>query len=222
MSHRLPKDLVDRLRRASEPPQDPPREEMWRVIESRLTDGRTSNPSGSGLPHRSWHRGHGVFGLAASIVLLAGVVMARGALPGSEGSPGAIDAVRPVPSAMSTAVRTAALGHLASSETLLSFLDADLARGELDRDLSRRARGLLRETRMLLDVVPNDQPRLRRLLEDLELLLTQVALLDHDGMEAGRRVEELELLAEDLRAGDVTGRIRTVLPAMGTEHRGAD
>jgi len=221
LSEGLPPELVELMRSASAPPEPAPREEMWAAIEARMSP----RPAASAPPlYTGWASRRGAhLGLAACVILIAGIALGRMmGSPGNLTSPG----LQPLPgpgqgTVAAGAVRTAALGHLSSSETLLSFVGSEVAQGELDPELTSRGRTLLRDTRMLLDVLPRDEVPLRTLLEDLELLLSQVVIL-HDGeMDPARRGEEMRLLSDGMRSGGVLSRIQAALPLMESGQRNA-
>ncbi|MGI9077271.1 MAG: hypothetical protein ACR2G6_08075 [Gemmatimonadaceae bacterium] len=78
----------------------------------------------------------------------------------------------------SSAYRVAAIQHLTQMEMLLTSFRAEAQGGRVvDDQLSVWAADLLGTTRLLLDSPAGDDQRLKRLLEDLELVLAQIAQL---------------------------------------------
>ena len=88
--------------------------------------------------------------------------------------------------------------------------------GGQERLASATARGLLATNRLLLDSPAARDRKTRALLEDLELVLAEIAQLSPEAP-AGDR----ELIREDLERGGRLSRLRTVVPAGTTPTRGA-
>jgi hypothetical protein len=98
--------------------------------------------------------------------------------------------------------------HLARSEALLVAFRAGAREGQLDGDLSRWARDLLSSTRLLLDSPAAGDPRRRRMLEDLELVLVQIVQLAPDAP-----AEDRDDVGRAIEQGDVWTRLRNTAPA---------
>src|SRR6266478_2016048 len=73
---------------------------------------------------------------------------------------------------------------------------------------SRQARDLLATTRLMLDSPAARDARLKGLLEDLELVLAQIAQLP-----AGGDKEDVQLITQGLDERSVLLRLRTAIPA---------
>ena len=98
-----------------------------------------------------------------------------------------------------------AVRHLSRSEVFLTLFRDALRGQEPAAELSpATARQLLVRNRLLLDSPAAQDPRMRRLLEDLELVLAQIAQLP-----AEDRPEDTELITDGLEAGDVLTRLRS-------------
>jgi hypothetical protein len=97
--------------------------------------------------------------------------------------------------------------YLGQATALLIALDGDAPRSGDDSRLVRRASELLTTTRLLLDA-PTVDEKTRALLEDLELVLTQVVRLQ---TESGR--EDLRLIREALEQRDLLPRLHTAVVA---------
>ena len=108
-------------------------------------------------------------------------------------------------------LRAAAYDHLGESEVFLTEVRADLRAGRGDTDRAARSRELLTRTRLLLQS-RGQSPDVTRLLEDLELLLAEIAALPDSGK--GRAADDA-LLEETLKRNDIIPRIRTTVPARG-------
>lgn len=100
--------------------------------------------------------------------------------------------------------------HLGRVEMLLTTYRAESERGQVDPQITSWAGDLLGTTRLLLDSPGASDPRLRKLLGDLEMVLTQITQLD---AEKGSRKDELQLIDQSLRSHDVMTRIRGATPA---------
>jgi hypothetical protein len=100
--------------------------------------------------------------------------------------------------------------HLGRVEVLLTTYRAESERGSVDPQITSWAGDLLGTTRLLLDSPGASDPRLRKLLGDLEIVLTQITQLD---AEKGSRKDELQLIDQSLRSHDVMTRIRGATPA---------
>ena len=100
--------------------------------------------------------------------------------------------------------RLAALWHLSRAEGLLT----SVAVGEVDDQLARWAGEMLLTTRLMLDSPAADDPRMARLLEDLELILVQIASATEEGRES-----EIRWIQEGLETNNVLPRLRAALPA---------
>ena len=96
--------------------------------------------------------------------------------------------------------------YLGQTAALLLALPAELRERRADDLYVGRAHDLLLTTRLLLDSPASDDPRLRALLEDLELVLAQVVRLQVD--QGGT---ELELIRQALEQRDVLPRLRTAV-----------
>jgi hypothetical protein len=100
--------------------------------------------------------------------------------------------------------------HLGRVEMLLTSYRTESERGSVDPQITSWAGDLLGTTRLLLDSPGTSDPRLRKLLGDLEIVLTQITQLD---AEKGSRKDELQLIDQSLRSHDVMTRIRGATPA---------
>jgi len=116
------------------------------------------------------------------------------------------------PNAVYTLVATQTL---VQGEALLTTFRTARDPAELDPAVGAWARDVLFATSLLLDSPAGDEPVLRGLLEDLELVLLQIARLSGSPADSAERA----WIHETLRQRDMLPRLRTVVPAgpvMGT------
>ncbi len=104
--------------------------------------------------------------------------------------------------------QVAANRHLANAEALLTAFRTDSRDARIDASLSKWARDLLSNTRLLLDSPAAEDPQRARLLGDLELVLAQIVQLS-----PGAAAQDRELIEGSIRNGQVMTRLRTAIPA---------
>ena len=110
--------------------------------------------------------------------------------------------------ATSPAYRDAAAIHLAAAEALLVSLRSPSDGAAGDTAVSKWAGDLLGTTRILLDSPAARDARTRKLLEDLELVLAQIARLRPDAPADGRGVSDRELIDKAIRERQMLTRLR--------------
>lgn len=110
-------------------------------------------------------------------------------------------AARGEPEVENTVGRLAATRHLARVETFLTSFRLDGSDADREAGAGPWARELLTETRLLLDWSASEDPRLRPLLEELELVLVQIVRL-------GEGTEEHEWVVEAMERRNVLSRLR--------------
>jgi hypothetical protein len=202
----LDPELLQALREEYNAPPETPREEMWGVVQAGLS--RRDDAEVVDMASRRALRWNGrvVAGwlAAAAALVVLGVGIGRMTAPTADGSGPA-----EVASAASDDVplRTAAVEHLEGTEAFLTLVRSDARSGELDPQVRTMARGLLTQTRLFLDVSEGTDPKLRSLMEDLELVLAQIVTVTDDG---ARERAELNLALEGLEDREVLTRIRTL------------
>ena len=187
-------------------PNPAPRLEMWSAIQ-------TARRTPSAAPRRRipW-------GLMSAIAaaLLIGVAIDRVALQKVDPSSTTVATVpvTPAPDATdpSRLYRMAATQTLTQAEALLTAFRASGA-PQQDRagmqQLGTWGRQVLGSTRLLIDSPAGEDPQLRALLEDLELVLVQIIQLS-----GGERDPNDRTLVEGaLESSDLLPRIRTAVPA---------
>jgi len=237
MTERIDDEALRRLADSYNRPPEAPREAMWAAIETGLTErggapaeaeegrnvlalptrrpGRSAAGGARGRRGLTWS-----LGLAAAAVLLLGIGIGRWSAPPGQRS-AAVDASGGAATATSgsaaygpsDALRLATIDHLGRAEPLLTTIRVDARAGRVDGEVGDLGRRLLSETRLLLDTEEGLDPELRVLLQDLELILAQVALLSREGsMDEARGREELSLIAQGLDEQGVMTRIRAALP----------
>jgi hypothetical protein len=187
-------------------PPEAPRDAMWLAIERQRRADRLRRP----LVRRGI-----AWAAAAAAVLALGIGIGRLSSPGAPVTAPASVATEPGARVNETAYRLATVEHLSQSEAFLTLFRASVGSGGQERLASATARGLLATNRLLLDSPAGRDRRTRVLLEDLELVLAEIAQLA-PGAPAGDR----ELIREDLQRGGVLSRLRTVVPAGTTPTRG--
>ena len=188
---RLGERLEQAAREYHRPPATP-REELWARIAAERTRRRVLRP---------WLR----WGLAAAAVLLVGVYIGRLTMPGPKDL-----AHGPTSAAPSDlAYRVAAAQYLTRTEALLTGFRAEAqgSGGKLDAQLVTQARDLLLTTRLMLDSPAAKSPRMKTLLEDLEVVLAQIATLPSSGDPEGVRS-----ITQGLEQRGVLLRLRTSVP----------
>lgn len=94
----------------------------------------------------------------------------------------------------------AALEHLSRAEVLLTAVSS----GAVDQQLTDWSKEMLTGTRLLIDSPASDDPRIEHLLQDLELLLTQIAATTQEE----KTQAELSLLQHGIKETDVLPRLR--------------
>jgi len=111
------------------------------------------------------------------------------------------------------AYRLAVVEHLAGTEAMLTSFRAAAKRGEVDAQITAWARNLLTTTRLLEASAAQDDPTMKRLLDDLELVLVQIAQYTSAGT---HHAEELELIEHSIERRGVIGKLQMNLPARVT------
>src|SRR5439155_1512029 len=106
------------------------------------------------------------------------------------------------------AYQVAAAQYLTRTEALLTGFRSEARSGQPDAQFGRQARDLLGTTRLMLDSPVAQDARLKGLLEDLELVLAQIAQLSPHG-----DTEEVQLINQGLEQRSVLLRLRTANPA---------
>ena len=104
--------------------------------------------------------------------------------------------------------RMAATEHLAMTEALLVSLRADMKSGRRDTTVATWATNLLGTTRMLIDSPAGKDVQMKKLLEDLELVLAQIARLPA----ASGDSTDLELIDKAVKERQVLTRLRAIGP----------
>ena len=188
--------LPDRLRdaaRAYHAPLATPREEMWAAIGAERERRRAVRRN---LRRLRW-------GLALAATLVLGIGLGR--LLSRPGGPGTAAPMAAAGSgAPSAAYRVAAAQYLARTEVLLTDFRAATARGRLDPQFLAGAHELLTTTRLMLDSPAAQDPQLAALLQDLELVLAQIAQLSAEP----RRRDEIDFINQGLTQSRVLTRLR--------------
>jgi hypothetical protein len=182
---------------------------MWRAIETQRRADRTRRPV-----VRRWIP----WAAAAAALIALGVGIGRWSAPGTPAGPAAptpLAGGSTAPRVNETAYRLATVDHLGQSEAFLTLFRASVRSGRQERLASATARQLLASNRLLLDSPAARDPKIRVLLEDLELVLAEIAQLSPDARPGDR-----ELIREDLERGGMLSRLRTVVPAGATPTRG--
>ncbi len=174
-----------------------PREELWR----RIAAERAARKRRPMLlpPALRW-------GIGIAAVLVLGIAIGRwSAERGGSRAPASVAGV--TDQASTLAYRVAAAQYLSRAEALLTGFRAETRAGEPAAQFSTQARDLLATTRLMLDSPAARDVRLKGLLEDLELVLAQIAQLP-----AGGDREDVQLINQGLEQRSVLLRLRTASP----------
>lgn len=174
-------------------PPAPDREAMWQAIRAR----RQAIP-GIRVPRPAWRRWAFPVGVAALVIL--GFGLGRWTA----------EPARVVTEAAVTgdlAHQVAAAEYLGRVEVFLTDFRAGPGRPSADTTFPDQARRLLATTRLLLDTPAGEDRRLRPLLEDLELVLAQIAQLSE------RPAGERAFITEGLDRQGMLARLRSNVSA---------
>ena len=192
----------ERLREAAQDfhrPPDTPREEMWR----RIAAARAARKH-QVIVLRSALR----WGVGIAAVLALGVAIGRWSVRGGE-SPSSPTVAAGTYQAPTLAYRVAAAQYLTRTEALLTGFRAESRTPSVPAaQFATQARDLLATTRLILDSPAAADTRLKGLLEDLELVLAQIAQLPSGGDR-----EDVQSINQGLDQRSVLLRLRTANPA---------
>jgi hypothetical protein len=185
-------------------PPEPPREAMWEGIQAQRRWYR-----------RPWagRRRPLVWAVAAAAVLLVGVGIGRISVR-NEGPP--VAGQWEPRSVSAAAYRLTTIDHLSQAEAFLTLFRASARKGGDERLASETARELLANNRLLLDSPAANDRRMRLLLQDLELVLAEIAQLSPESHD-----KDLKLIEDGIERGSVLPRIRNAVPAGTSPTQGA-
>jgi len=202
-------------------PPAPPLDAMWQDIEERHFGAPvvslTDRPGSGDRAGRRWSLGSPswgvlVSGIAAALIIGIGVGrMSRGIAPVVPDN--GIEGTYTYWTANAEPYRQATTEYLGQTVALLTSLPAAARDGQPDARFVMQAGELLTTTRLLLDSpAAASDPRLRNLLEDLELVLAQLSRLpsEHGGT-------ELNLITEALEQRDVVPRVRAAAASISSD-----
>lgn len=198
-------DVIRNLPQDFKVPPEPPLEEMWQVIEN----AHFASVRRDVIIRRS------VPWLAAAAALVIGIGIGR-YLPSKKPA-----ATTPAPSAIASnavtanadtsavadAYRDQTNHYLGQAAALLISLPANAGTARTDATFANKAADLLLTTRLLIDSPAAAQdPKLHSLLEDLELVLVQIARLRGE-----RNKSDLDLIHQAVEQGDVLSRLNSAV-----------
>jgi len=101
------------------------------------------------------------------------------------------------------------LQHLAGTEAMITTFRASARNGEADAQVGKWARDLLGTTRLLEASQAAQDPVMKRLLEDLELVIVQIVQYTNRGT---NDPEELDLIEQSIKKRGVITKLRGTLP----------
>ena len=104
--------------------------------------------------------------------------------------------------------QVATQAHLEDAEALLTSFSLERRDARVDAHFAGWAKGLLSNTRLLLDSPAGDDPRRAKLLQDLELVLAQIVQLSPNAAAPDR-----ELIQGSIQDEHVMTRLRSAIPA---------
>jgi hypothetical protein len=195
--------LAEMRRSYNVPPEQVPLDEMWGRIEGERFGARSMGGARFAVrgARTAWW-------MAIAAALLAGVGIGRMTRPRPT-----VVASADIPRTSDRAPRTdttfydgTTARYLGQTAALLIALPAEARAGRTDQRFVARAAELLTTTRLLLDSPAAADPKVRALLEDVELVLAQVAHLETDG---GR--VEFELITQALEQRDLLPRLTSAV-----------
>ena len=193
-------DLMRDAAQTYRKPPEPDFEAMWNAV-SRETWGVT-RPT-----RRSFSVPRGI-GIAATLLL--GIGIGRATVTFKAASPTTVPvATTPVAAHTDSIPEPAPYSaetsqYLGQTAALLIALPSEVKAGRANGQFLSRAGELLTRTRLLLDSPAANDPTMRNLLEDLELVLAQVVHLENN-----QNRTELDLINRALEQRDVIPRLRT-------------
>ena len=201
-------EVIRDLPRIFNVPPQPRLDEMWTVIENAHFNTPQRLPTTRGM-------GSSTPWLAAAAALLVGFgighYMPSKKMPVSRDSLPAVASNSPEnvsdTSAVADAYRDQTSRYLGQAAALLISLPAKDANGKTDVVFANKAADLLVTTRLLIDSPAATQDlKLRSLLEDLELVLVQIARLRGE-----RNKSDLDLIHQAVEQGDVLSRLNSAV-----------
>lgn len=208
MTEKQFEDFVKRELRDYNRPPEVPAEEMWSEIVAarerrRAREGRHVLHIVFSSPAVRWG-----LGLAATLVLGIGIGLNLDDLTTPAGPAEMADEGVVEPEAGRDVYRYATWEHLGRAETFLTMFRTDVRAGRSDYLDTNPARDLLTTTRLLQTSRAYDDPRFRELLDDLELVLMQIAQL-----KAGADSLEADLIEQGMEQNRVLLKLRAAAPA---------
>jgi hypothetical protein len=208
LDDRFDDQLRDAARDYNTPPETP-RDEIWdRIVAAR------ADKADKAIRSVRYFR---PLALAAGIAALLGLGIALGRLTSPASPPVAVAPMAvATPKVSVTAYQLATTEHLSQAEIFLTLFRASVRQGGNEHLASATARELLASNRLLLDSPAARDARTRALLQDLELVLAEIAQLSPQP-----KSRDLKLIQEGLDQGGVLSRLRTAVPAGGSTTQGA-
>lgn len=192
-------ELLDDARRTWPMPPEPDYQAMWGRIEREAFSG--IRPEKSRAP--SWR----TFSLGLAATLVIGVSLGRLSMRETAAPAAAVaDAATESATPASNAYDRVASELLGRTVVLLTSLPAEARNVGAGERFSTQATELLTSTRLLLDSPAASDARFKDLLEDLELVLAQLAML-----QSGRTRQEIDLITDALEERDVMPRIQSAV-----------
>jgi hypothetical protein len=186
-------------------PPEPPREELWaRIVAARANQPHAGHSISPPRGIRRWARPAVRFALPVGIAALLALAFGLGRLSVDPGQ--APLAVTP-PTGTSLAQQVATAEYLGRVEVFLTDFRAGARAGRQDSVAPADARRLLAATRLMLDSPGGRDSRVRPLLEDLELVLAEIAQLPAEPNSG------IDLITEGLDRRGTIARLRSAVPA---------
>ena len=190
--------LKDVARTSYHAPRTTPREEMW----ARINAARRTRHV---IELRPWMR----WVVAAAAVLILGIGIGRWTAhqPGA-GSDASIVATGGDSTQPDVGYQVAATQYLSRAEAFLTGFRADPRADMHSARFASQARDLLTTTQLMLDSPAADDPRMRALLNDLELVLAQISQLGgvHNG-------HDTDIITQGMNQSNVLPKLRSAIPA---------
>jgi len=202
LDDRLDDQLRDAAKDYNDPPETP-RDAMW----ERIVAGRAAEKAEPVRHLRRLRPLRWAAGIAAVLALGIGLGrLSTNTIP-PVAAPGPV-ATATTPPVSNAAYQVATAEHLSQSEAFLTLFRASVRQGGNEQLASATARQLLATNRLLLDSPAANDGKTRLLLQDLELVLAEIAQLSPQP-----RSRDLDLIREGLE--------RTAVPSGPSTTQGA-